>query len=104
MIDSIKKALLTGVGLAAMSKDKIEAWAKNFAEEAKLAEEEGKKFVEDVLKQTEDARKNAEEQVTKFTKTALDKMGLHTRTEYDDLKRRVEDLEKKLREKEGGQG
>lgn len=101
MIDSIKKALLTGVGLAAMSKDRIEVWAKKFAEEAKLAEEEGKKFVEDVLKQSEEARKNAEEQVTKFTKTALDKMGLHTKTEYEDLKKRVEELERKLAGREG---
>lgn len=99
MIDSIKKALLTGVGLAAMSKDRIEEWAKKFAEEAKLAEVEGKKFVEDVLKQSEEARKNAEEQVTKFTKTALDKMGLHTKTEYEDLKKRVEELERKLKER-----
>lgn len=99
MIDSIKKALLTGVGLAAMSKDRIEEWAKKFAEEAKLAEAEGKKFVEDVLKQSEEARKNAEEQVTKFTKTALDKMGLHTKTEYEDLKKRVEELERKLKER-----
>ena len=96
MIDSIKKALLTGVGLAAMSKEKIEVWAKQFAEEAKLAEGEGKKFVEDILKQTEEARKNAEDQVTKFTKAALDKMGLHTKTEYDELKKRVEELEKKI--------
>jgi len=101
MIDSIKKALLTGVGLAAMSKERIEEWAKNFAQEAKLAEEEGKKFVEDILKQTEEARKNAEEQVSAFTKKALDKMGLHTRGEYDELKKRVEDLEKKLKEREG---
>ncbi|HPA71812.1 MAG: phasin family protein [Spirochaetes bacterium] len=96
MIDSIKKALLTGVGLAAMSKEKIEAWAKQFAEEAKLAEGEGKKFVEDILKQTEEARKNAEDQVSKFTKAALDKMGLHTKAEYDELKKRVEELERKI--------
>ncbi len=101
MIDSIKKALLTGVGLAAMSKEKIEEWAKNFAQEAKLAEGEGKKFVEDILKQTEEARKNAEEQVSNFTRKALDKLGLHTRAEYDELKKRVEDLEKKLEEREG---
>ena len=96
MIDSIKKALLTGVGLAAMSKEKIEAWAKQFAEEAKLAEGEGKKFVEDILKQTEEARKNAEDQVSKFTKAALDKMGLHTKAVYDELKKRVEELERKI--------
>ena len=103
MIDSIKKALLTGVGLAAMSKDRIEEWAKNFADEAKLAEGEGKKFVEDILKQADDAKKNAEEQVSKFTKTALDKMGLHTRSEYDELKSRIDELERKLKEKDGGQ-
>jgi polyhydroxyalkanoate synthesis regulator phasin len=98
MMDSIKKALLTGIGLAAMSKEKIEEWAKNFAQEAKMAEEEGKKFVDDILKQADEAKKNAEDQISRFTKNALEKMGLTTKSEYEELKRRLEELEKKMNE------
>ncbi len=36
MFDLIKKTLLTGVGLAAMAKDKIEELAKELAEKGKL--------------------------------------------------------------------
>ncbi len=100
MMESIKKALLTGIGLAAMSKEKIEEWAKNFAQEAKMAEGEGKKFVDEILKQADEAKRNVEDQVTKFTKNALEKMGLTTKNEVDELKRRLEELERKM--KEGG--
>ncbi len=100
MMESVKKALLTGIGLAAMSKEKIEEWAKNFAQEAKMAEEEGKKFVDEILKQADEAKRNAEDQVMKFTKNALERMGLTTKDEVEALKRRLEELEKKL--KEGG--
>lgn len=101
MMESVKKALLTGIGLAAMSKEKIEEWAKNFAQEAKMAEEEGKKFVDEILKQADEAKRNVEDQVVRFTKTALEKMGLTTKNEVDELKRRLEELERKLKEGEG---
>ena len=44
MFDLIKKTLLTGVGLAVMTKDKVEELGKEFASQAKLSELEGKEF------------------------------------------------------------
>lgn len=100
MMESIKKALFAGIGIAAMSKEKIEEWAKNFAQEAKMAEEEGRKFVDEVLKHAEEAKQNVENQVLTFTKNALEKMGFTTRKEYEELKQRLEELEKKLNKSE----
>ncbi len=40
MFDLIKKTLLTGVGLAVMTKDKVEELGKEFASQAKLSENE----------------------------------------------------------------
>ena len=57
MFDLIKKTLLTGVGLAVMTKDKVEELGKEFASQAKLSELEGKEFVDHLLKQSETARK-----------------------------------------------
>lgn len=56
MFDLIKKTLLTGVGLAVMTKDKVEEMGKEFASQAKLSELEGKEFVDHLLKQSETAQ------------------------------------------------
>ena len=42
MFDLIKKTMLTGVGLAAMTKDKVEELAKELSKKGKLSEKEGK--------------------------------------------------------------
>ena len=97
MIEAIKKAFLTGVGLATMSKDKIEEWAKTLANEAKMAEEEGKKFVDDILKQSDTSKKNVEEQITNITKKTIDSLGLNSKSEIKELKKKIAELEKKLR-------
>jgi len=47
MFDLIKKTMLTGVGLAGLTKDKIEKLAKELAKKGKLSEKEGKKLVDD---------------------------------------------------------
>jgi len=80
----------------------VEEWAKKIAEESKLAEEEGKKFVDDIVKQSEEAKKSLEEQVNGIVKKTMDKLGLHSKQEIDELKNRIDELEKKL--KEGNQG
>lgn len=98
MIETLKKMMLTGVGVAAMSKEKVEEWAKKIAEESKLAEEEGKKFVNDIVKQSEEAKKSLEEQVNSIVKKTMDKLGLHSKQEIDELKNRIDELEKKLKE------
>jgi len=100
MIDMLKKALFTGVGMVAMSREKVEEWAKNFAKEASFAEEEGKKFVDEVLKQSEEARKTLEQQVDRLAKSAMERFGMHTKEEVDELKKKIEDLERKLNERQ----
>ncbi len=100
MIESLKKAMLTGVGIAAMSKDKIEEWAKKFAEEAKLAEEEGKKFVQDFVKQSEETKVKLEEQVSGLVQKALGKLEIPSKTEVEDLKKKIAELEEQLRNRQ----
>lgn len=55
MFDLIKKTLLTGVGLAVMTKDKVEELGKDLASQAKMSEHEGKEFVDHLLKQSDTA-------------------------------------------------
>lgn len=94
MLDIVRKTLLLGIGLAAMTRDKIEDVAKKIAEEDKLSEEEGKKLAEDLLNQSDEARKNLKEQVEKFVDNTLDKLKIQSRKDLQNLEERVAKLEK----------
>ena len=100
MFDLIKRAMLTGVGLAAMPKDKIKELAKELAEKEKLTEKEGKELVDDLLKKSEKAKKDLEGQVERVVKDTMKKMNLVSAEELSNLTKRVKKLEAALKEKE----
>lgn len=100
MFDLLKKTILTGIGIASMTKDKIEELGKKISKESKLTEEEGKRMVNDLLKQSEKAREDLENQVQKLVKIALDKLDIPTREDLNRLEKRIKKLEN-LRAKTG---
>ena len=99
MFDLIKKTMLTGVGLASMTKDKLEAIAREIAEKEKLSEKEGKDLVNDLIKKAEEAKNNMENHIEKLVKDLMKKMNLASRDEVSALRRDVERLEEALKEK-----
>ena len=103
MFDLIKKTMLTGVGLAAMTKDKIEELAKELTEKGKLTEKEGKDLVDDLLKKSEKAKKDLEAQIERVVKDTMKKMNIASGEELSNLTKRVKKLETALKEK-GSQG
>ena len=100
MFDLIKKTVLTGVGLAAMTKDKIEELAKELTEKGKLTEKEGKDLVDDLLKKSEKAKKDLEAQIERVVKDTMKKMNIASGEELSNLTKRVKKLETALKEKE----
>lgn len=104
MIELLKKIALTGVGLAAMSGEKIEEWSKKIAEELKLSEAEGRKFLDDIRKQSAEAKENLEKQINEQVKRYMERIGVATRDEKEKLEKRIEELEKMLREEREKKG
>ena len=96
MFDLIKKTLLTGVGLAVMTKDKVEELGKEFASQAKLSELEGKEFVDHLLKQSETARKDFESRINSAVQKAVSGLNLASKDEVAKLSAKVEQLTAKL--------
>ena len=93
MIELAKKTLLAGIGLAFMTKDKAEEIAKKIASEAKIAEGEGKKFVDELVKRSEDAKSNVEKLVNDTVTAALNKLEIPTRADVKKLEDRIKELE-----------
>src|SRR3954463_16528575 len=76
MIDLIKRTLLTGVGLAVMTRDKVEELGKELASQAKLSENEGQEFVDHLLAQSETARKEFETRISSAVQKAVGGLNL----------------------------
>jgi polyhydroxyalkanoate synthesis regulator phasin len=60
MVDLLKKTLYVSMGIVSMTKEKVEDLAKKVASEAKLSESEGKQFVDDVLKKSDEIKESIE--------------------------------------------
>ncbi|BDD87279.1 phasin family protein [Desulfofustis limnaeus] len=102
MIDLIKKAMFTGIGMLSLSKDKVEEIARDFMDKGKLSEKEGERLVDDLLKKSEESRQELTKQIEEQVQALLEKMDLASkkdlaaiRTELDDIKNKLGTMEKK---------
>jgi len=99
MFELIKKTLLTGVGLAVMSKERAEAMAREIAETAKLSSEKGQEFIDEVVGRSEKVRKELEETIQRIVNESLKRTDLPTRDDLAQLRARIEELERTLASK-----
>jgi polyhydroxyalkanoate synthesis regulator phasin len=98
MNDLIRKVVLTGIGLAALTKEKIEEVVKEVVEKGKLSEKEGREFIDELLKKSEGAREKVEGQIEKAVQATLKKMNLVTRDEFSKLEKQIRQLKKAVKE------
>jgi polyhydroxyalkanoate synthesis regulator phasin len=96
MFDLIKKAMLTGVGLAVMSKEKAEQLARELADAAHLSSDKGQEFVEEVVGRSEKMRKELEETVRRVVSDQLKQTDIATRDDIAQLRARIEELERTI--------
>src|SRR5947208_16964948 len=79
MVDLIKKAFYTGLGLAVLTKEKAEELVKDLAEQAKLSEHEGKDLVDSLMKQSDQARHDFQSRVDEAVQAVVTRPNLATR-------------------------
>ena len=95
MFELIKKTMLTGVGLAAMTKDKVEELAKELTEKGEMSEKEGKELVDELVKKSEKARKDLEKRVEDTVHKVLEKMDVATKKDIAKLEKKIKSLKQK---------
>ena len=93
MLDSIHKMFLAGVGLAAMTKDKIDEHVKELVEKGKLSEKEGREIADEMLKKSKQAKDDLEKQVEKQVQQSLQALQIASKEDIEKLEARIEKLE-----------
>ncbi len=96
MIEFIKKAMFTGIGLASITKDKVEEIAKEFVEQGNLTEQEGRKLVKEMMAYSDKSREELEGLVEKYVEKTLDKLDLARKSDIETLKNEILDLQQEL--------
>jgi len=97
MIEQLKKALTTGVGLALKTWAEVEAAGKEMIQKAQLSEKDAGSFLKSLKQSYEKAQKKMEGQVHRLVKDVLQKADIATSDDVKSLKREIQSLRKDLK-------
>ena len=92
MFEIIKKTMLTGIGLAAVTREKIEEIAEDLIEKGQITEKEGKEFIDELMKKSEQARTDLEKKVEDIVRKALKKMNVATKEDIAGLEKKIRQM------------
>ena len=98
MIELIKKAVVTGMGAASLTKEKIDEFSKDLINVGKLSEQEGEKLVEEMRKKSEESKEALKQQIDGMVKTTLRQMEVARFTDIEGLRTEIEGLRKEVEE------
>ena len=93
MEDLFKKVLYTGVGLVSVTAEKLQGTVDKLVAENKLSSEEGRKVVDELVKNTESKREEFEGQLKDLVEDVVNRVKIVSQKDFDALVKRVEALE-----------
>jgi len=96
MLELIEKVVMTTIGVAAITQKKAEELVAEMKERYKLSEEEGKNLVEKIQSMARENREKVREMAEAEVKKVVDRLGLVSVDEFEQLKKLVQDLEARL--------
>ncbi len=96
MANPLTRGVLMGLGMALRTKDAVEAFARKLVDESSMNEEEGKRFVDDLLHQSEETRQGLNRMIEDRVRQILKDMGIAGDKDLQKLEARVAGLEAEM--------
>lgn len=93
MKEFLKNTLYASIGAAFLTKDKIDGLVGDLVEKGKLSQEEGKQFVDDLLKKSNEARDQLDLKINQIVEEQIKKLNIATSDEVSELRRQVNELQ-----------
>lgn len=94
MEEQLKNLFYHGLGMVAITKEKVEKAVEELVNKGKMTREEGQKFYEELKAESGKAGHEFKDNLKESFRTFLENSGLPSREEFEALKKRVEALEK----------
>ena len=99
MLDLIKKSIYLGLGAATVTKEKIEALVDELIEKGQLSKDKKTEAVKEIFEKIEKEEKEIKTKIDNTVTETMNKIGIVAKSEYDNLLKRVEELERKITNK-----
>lgn len=96
MFDFIKKSLFAGLGLAVVTKTKLETVMEKLVEEGKMSKEEAEKTLQDLLESGEKQWQDIEDKTRGMVKEMMDKMDFCRQKDLEQLTKKIKAVEVRL--------
>ncbi len=98
MKELFKKTLYLGVGALTVTKEKIEEVVDELIKKGEANQSERAKLVNEFMQKAREQEKEITAKIKSLVQTTWQEKGFPTRKEIDELKQRIEELEKQLKE------
>ena len=96
----IKQLLMVGVGTTSLVAEKLREVSEQWVKEGKINPEQAREFVDALMQQIQAEQGNFEEQMERQMRNALQDMGVPRQNELDELRGRIDRIERQIRELE----
>jgi polyhydroxyalkanoate synthesis regulator phasin len=93
MKEMLKNVVYAGLGAAFLTKEKVEDLTKDLIEKGKMTQEEGKQFVDDLLRKSEKAKDQLDLWINRRVEDRINQLNLATKDEIAELQRKIEELQ-----------
>ena len=101
MKEMLKNVVYAGIGAAFLTKEKIEELKADLVEKGKMSQEEGRQFVDDLLRRSEKAKDQLDLWISRRVEERIGQFNLATRDEVAELRRQIEELQVTLNRQSG---
>ncbi len=94
--EAMRKVGLFGIGMWALTEERIQDITDELIENGEIRKEEGKKFVRDMMEEQRKQKEDVEKKISAKVQETLDKADVATKDEVRELKDVIKDLEAKI--------
>jgi polyhydroxyalkanoate synthesis regulator phasin len=98
--DWLKQLLMVGIGTTSLVAEKIKQVSEEWVKDGKINPEQAKSFVDDLMSQLNTESDGVQKQVERQMKNMLQDLGVPRQAEMDELRGRIDRLERQIRDLE----
>lgn len=102
MKELLKNIAYGGIGAAFLTKEKIEALKDELVEQGKINQEEGRQFVDELLKKAASIKDALDLRISQIIERKIKELDIPINADFADLRRQVEELQISLNKRSDG--
>lgn len=100
MLDILKKSIYLGLGIATVTKEKVESLVDDLIEKGQLSTDDKSKAVQEILDNLDNSETDFKKKTFAVVNEAVNSLETSTQKDIEELKKLVSDLDKKINSNE----